>query len=178
MPLLDIHLHSNKSYEFEANGNINYVTIFSFIAMLILLIACVNFMNLSTARSANRAREVGIRKVAGSTRGHLILQFLLESVLLSFFSLLLALGIALLLLPMFNTLAGKELHAGMLFSGRFLALLVAVVFFGGLHRRQLSRLLPVGFQPIQVLKGRIASGFKSSWLRAAWSSSSSPSPSC
>jgi putative ABC transport system permease protein len=167
MPLLDIHLHSNKSYEFEANGNINYVTIFSFIAVLILLIACVNFMNLSTARSANRAKEVGIRKVAGSTQGHLILQFLLESVLLSFFSLLLALGIALLLLPMFNTLAGKELHAGMLFSGRFLSVLVALVFLVGCIAGSYPAFYLSGFQPIQVLKGKIASGFKGSWLRSS-----------
>jgi putative ABC transport system permease protein len=100
MPLEDIHLHSNKGYEMEPNGNaITYVYIFSFIAILILVIACVNFMNLSTARSANRAKEVGIRKVAGSTKGNLITQFLTESVLLSFFSLLLALGIALSCCP-------------------------------------------------------------------------------
>ena len=167
MPLLDIHLHSNKSYEFEANGNINFVTIFSFIAILILLIACVNFMNLSTARSANRAKEVGIRKVAGSTKGHLILQFLLESVLLSFFSLLLALGIALLLLPLFNTLAGKELHAGMLFSGRFLLMLVVLVFLVGCLAGSYPAFYLSSFQPIQVLKGKIASGFKSSWLRSS-----------
>ena len=68
MPLTDIHLHSDKSYEIEVNGNITYVYIFSVIAIFILLIACVNFMNLSTARSANRAKEVGIRKVAGSLR--------------------------------------------------------------------------------------------------------------
>jgi len=166
MPLLDIHLHSNKSYEFEANGNINYVTIFSFIAVLILLIACVNFMNLSTARSANRAKEVGIRKVAGSTKGNLILQFLLESVLLSFLSLLLALGIALLLLPMFNTLAGKDLHAAMLFSGKFLLVLVAVVFLVGCIAGSYPAFYLSGFQPIQVLKGRVASGFKGSWLRS------------
>ncbi|HEY6978512.1 MAG TPA: ABC transporter permease, partial [Chitinophagaceae bacterium] len=78
MPLTNIHLHSDKSYEFEANGNITYVYIFSMIAVFILLIACVNFMNLSTARSANRAKEVGIRKVSGSSRAHLITQFLTE----------------------------------------------------------------------------------------------------
>lgn len=75
MPLTDIHLHSDKSYEIEANGNVTYVYIFSIIALFILLIACVNFMNLSTARSANRAKEVGIRKVVGSTRSNLITQF-------------------------------------------------------------------------------------------------------
>ena len=84
MPLTDIHLHSDKSYEIEANGNAADVYIFSVIAIFILLIACVNFMNLSTARSANRAKEVGIRKVAGSLRSHLIAQFLTESVLIKF----------------------------------------------------------------------------------------------
>jgi putative ABC transport system permease protein len=166
-PLTDIHLHSNLSYEMEANGNINYVYIFSFIAVLIMLIACVNFMNLSTARSANRAREVGIRKVAGSTKGHLIIQFLTESVLLSFFSLLLALGIALLLLPMFNNLAGKELHAGVLFSGRFLPILVALVLLVGCIAGSYPAFYLSSFQPIQVLKGKIAAGFRSSWLRSS-----------
>src|SRR5260370_9871639 len=88
-------------------------------------------MNLSTARSANRAKEVGIRKVAGSTKGHLIIQFLTESILLSLFSLVLALGIAVLLLPMFNQLAGKSLHPYVLFSGRFLPLLILLVLLFG-----------------------------------------------
>jgi putative ABC transport system permease protein len=166
MPLTDIHLHANKSGEIEANGNISYVYVFSFIAILILLIACVNFMNLSTARSAGRAKEVGIRKVAGSTKTHLIVQFLTESVLLSFFSLLLALGIALLLLPMFNNLSGKELHAGMLFSPRFLPVLVLLVFVVGCLAGSYPAFYLSSFQPIQVLKGKIAAGFKSSWLRS------------
>ena len=166
MPLRDIHLHSNKSYELEPNGNINYVYIFSFVAILILIIACVNFMNLSTARSANRAKEVGIRKVAGSTKGHLITQFLTESVLISFFSLLLALGIALLLLPMFNQLAGKELHATSLFSLRFLSLLVILVILVGCLAGSYPAFYLSSFQPILVLKGKIASGFKGSMLRS------------
>ncbi|HLX65833.1 MAG TPA: FtsX-like permease family protein, partial [Puia sp.] len=166
MPLEDIHLHSNKGYEMEPNGNINYIYIFSFIAILILVIACVNFMNLSTARSANRAKEVGIRKVSGSTKGHLIVQFLTESILLSFFSLLLALGFALLLLPMFNQLAGKELHAGSLFSLRFLSLLVILVFLVGCLAGSYPAFYLSSFQPILVLKGKIASGFKGSKLRS------------
>ncbi len=166
MPLLDIHLHSNKSAEFEVNGNISYVYVFSFIAILILVIACVNFMNLSTARSANRAKEVGIRKVAGSTRGDLITQFLTESVLLSFFSLVLALGIALLLLPMFNTLSGKEMHAGMLFSGTFLPLLVLLVALVGVLAGSYPAFYLSSFQPIQVLKGKVASGLKGGKLRS------------
>ncbi len=166
MPLEDIHLHSNKSYELEPNGNIHYVYIFSFVAILILIIACVNFMNLSTARSANRAKEVGIRKVVGSTKGHLITQFLTESVLLSFFSLLLALGIAIVLLPMFNQLAGKELLVGSLFSLRFLSLLVLLVFLVGCLAGSYPAFYLSSFQPIMVLKGKIASGFKGSLLRS------------
>jgi len=164
-PLTDIHLHSNKSYELEANSNIQYVYIFSVIAVLILLIACVNFMNLSTARSAQRAKEVGIRKVAGSTKGHLILQFLTESILLSLFSLVLALGIAVLLLPMLNQLAGKSLHPDLLFSGRFLPLLLLLVLLVGCLAGSYPAFYLSSFQPIQVLKGKIAAGFKSSWLR-------------
>jgi putative ABC transport system permease protein len=166
-PLTDVHLHSNKSYELEANSNIQYVYIFSVIAVLILLIACVNFMNLSTARSANRAREVGIRKVAGSTKGHLIIQFLTESILLSLFSLILALGIAVLLLPMFNQLAGKSLHPDVLFSGRFLPILVGLVLLVGCLAGSYPAFYLSSFQPIQVLKGKIATGFKSSWLRSS-----------
>jgi putative ABC transport system permease protein len=166
-PLTDVHLHSNKSGELEANSNIQYVYIFAVIAVLILLIACVNFMNLSTARSANRAREVGIRKVAGSTKGHLIGQFLTESILLSLFSLVLALFIAVLLLPMFNQLAGKSLHSDALFSSRFLPILILLVLLVGCLAGSYPAFYLSSFQPIHVLKGKIAAGFKSSWLRSS-----------
>lgn len=167
MPLTDIHLRSDKSYEIEANGNINYVYIFSVIAVFILLIACVNFMNLSTARSANRAKEVGIRKVAGSSRINLITQFLTESVLLSFLSLLLALLLCVLLLPFFNQLAGKQMLVSTLFSSWLLPVLVALVFIVGCIAGSYPAFYLSSFQPIQVLKGKIASGFKSSWLRSS-----------
>jgi len=166
MPLTDIHLHSNKSYEFEASGNVAYVYIFSVIAIFILLIACVNFMNLSTARSANRAKEVGIRKVAGSLRSNLITQFLTESVIVSFFSLLLALGIAWLLLPLFNQLAGKEMSVFTLLSSWLLPLLIALVVVVGCIAGSYPAFYLSSFQPVQVLKGGIAKGFKSSWLRS------------
>src|SRR5580658_4604594 len=166
-PLTDVHLYSNKSGELEANSNIQYVYIFAVIAMLILLIACVNFMNLSTARSANRAREVGIRKVAGSTKGHLILQFLTESILLSLFSLVLGLCIAVLLLPMFNQLAGKSLHPDVLFSSRFLPILILLVLLVGCLAGSYPAFYLSSFQPIHVLKGKMAAGFKSSWLRSS-----------
>ncbi|HTB26287.1 MAG TPA: ABC transporter permease, partial [Puia sp.] len=166
MPLTDIHLHSNKSYEFEANGNITYVYIFSIIAIFILLIACVNFMNLSTARSANRAKEVGIRKVAGSLRSNLITQFLTESVLTSFFSLVIAIGIAALLLPLFNQLAGKQMRVWTLFSTWLLPVLVALIIVVGCIAGSYPAFYLSSFQPVQVLKGSIAKGFKSSWLRS------------
>jgi putative ABC transport system permease protein len=170
-PLTDVHLHSNKSYELEANSNIQFVYIFSVVAVLILLIACVNFMNLSTARSANRAKEVGIRKVAGSTRGHLIIQFLTESILLSLFALVLALCIAVLLLPMLNQLAGKSLHPDELFSGRFLSILILLVLLVGCLAGSYPAFYLSSFQPIHVLKdsrgnrSSVAAGFRSSWLR-------------
>jgi len=166
MPLTDIHLHSNKSYEFEANGNVAYVYIFSVIAIFILLIACVNFMNLSTARSANRAKEVGIRKVAGSLRSSLITQFLTESVLVSFFSLLLALGLAWLLLPLFNQLAGKQMSVFTLLSSWLLPLLIALIVVVGCIAGSYPAFYLSSFQPVQVLKGSIAKGFKGSWLRS------------
>lgn len=167
MPLTDIHLHSNRSYEQEANGSITYVYIFSLIAVLILVIACVNFMNLSTARSANRAKEVGIRKVAGSTRGHLITQFLTESVLLSLFALFLALGVVAILLPLFNGLAGKQLHFTTLFSSRLLPLLILLVFLVGCLAGSYPAFYLSSFRPIAVLKGKISAGFRSSWLRSS-----------
>ena len=107
-PLTAIHLHSNKIAEFDANGSIEYVYIFSAIAVFILLIACVNFMNLSTARSANRAKEVGIRKVLGSMRSGLISQFLIESVLISLISLMLALGLAAIAVAGFQRAIGQR----------------------------------------------------------------------
>ncbi len=166
MPLTDIHLHSDKSYEFEANGNINYVYIFSVIAGLILLIACVNFMNLSTARSANRAKEVGIRKVAGSLKSDLIAQFLTESVLISLFSLFLAYLAALVLLPFFNQLSGKEIHFSALYSTWMLPFLFGLVIVVGCAAGFYPAFYLSSFQPVQVLKGTIARGFKSSWLRS------------
>ena len=164
-PLTAIHLHSNKTAELEANGNIQYVYIFSAIALFILLIACVNFMNLSTARSANRAKEVGVRKVLGSLRVNLITQFMIESVLISFIAMLLALGLAWLLLPVFNDLAAKQMSIG-LFSRPWLApSMLALVLVVGTLAGSYPAFFLSAFQPIVVLKGSVAAGFKRSWLR-------------
>jgi len=167
MPLTDIHLHSEKTFEYEANGNINYVYTFSVIAILILMIACVNFMNLSTARSSNRAKEVGVRKVTGSTRGNLIIQFLIESVLMSYCSLLIALLLASLLLPVFNYVAGKEMQVGTLLSSWLTPALIVLVFVVGCIAGSYPAFYLSSFKPVQVLKGKIATGFKSSWLRSS-----------
>jgi putative ABC transport system permease protein len=164
-PLADIHLHSNKMGELNANGNIQFVYLFSAIALVILLIACVNFMNLSTARSANRAKEVGVRKVLGSLRKNLIQQFLTESILLSFIALGFAILIAWMLLPYFNQLAGKSIHLNLMFQPLMLLSLVLLMLIVGLLAGSYPAFFLSAFQPIDVLKGKLAKGFKGSFIR-------------
>ncbi len=152
--LPDIHLKSDLNGEFEANGNIKNVYIFSVIAFFVLIIACINFMNLATARSARRAREVGIRKVSGSSRLLLITQFLVESVILTLVSVFLALLLVRLLLPWFNDWLGLELSFELLGSGMMILLLAA----GGILLGILSGLYPAlflsAYQPLKVLKSQ------------------------
>ena len=164
-PLTAIHLHSNKQGDLEGNGNAEYVYIFSGIALMILLIACVNFMNLSTARSSNRAKEVGVRKVLGSLRANLIQQFLTESFLISFIALVIAILVAWLLLPYFNQLAGKEISAAALLQPSMLLSLIVLMLIVGLLAGSYPAFFLSSFQPIHVLKGKLAKGFKRSWLR-------------
>ena len=165
-PLANIHLHSNKGSELAGNGNAQFVYIFSAIALLILLIACVNFMNLSTARSSNRAKEVGVRKVLGSLKGDLIQQFLTESLLISFIALIVAILIACLLLPYFTQLAAKDIHVSTLFQPKMLMLLFALMLIVGLLAGSYPAFFLSSFQPTDVLKGKLAGGFKRSWLRS------------
>jgi putative ABC transport system permease protein len=164
-PLTDIHLHSNKTAELDGNGSVEYVYIFSGIALLILLIACVNFMNLSTARSSNRAKEVGVRKVLGSLKKNLIQQFLTESLLISSIALVFSLLIAWLLLPYFNQLAGKDIHSTTLLQPYMLVSLIVLMLIVGLLAGSYPAFFLSSFQPIDVLKGKLAGGFKRSWLR-------------
>ncbi len=164
-PLTAIHLHSNKQGELDGNGNAEYVYIFSGIALMILLIACVNFMNLSTARSSNRAKEVGVRKVLGSLRANLIQQFLTESFLISFVALVIAILMAWLLLPYFNQLAGKEINAAALLQPNMVLSLIVLMLIVGLLAGSYPAFFLSSFQPIDVLKGKLAKGFKRSWLR-------------
>jgi putative ABC transport system permease protein len=166
IPLTKIHLESSSIDELEPNGNIVYVYIFSAVAIFVLLIACVNFMNLSTARSSNRAREVGVRKVLGSPRSALILQFLTESVMVTLVGALIALFGAWAFLGLFNHVSGKELTVTpQIFAWLLPALFVIIIVVGCLAGSYPAFYLS-GFQPIQVLKGKLAAGFKNSWLRS------------
>ncbi|NNE76310.1 MAG: FtsX-like permease family protein, partial [Pricia sp.] len=120
IPLTDIHLHSSRGVEIGVNGNIQYVYIFSAVAIFILLLACINFMNLTTARSSGRAKEVGIRKVLGTRKKLLIWQFLIESVATALVALACGIAFAWLTLDWFNAIAGKEMSITMLFQPRYL----------------------------------------------------------
>jgi putative ABC transport system permease protein len=162
IPVTQIHLYSDLPNELEATGSIKSVYSFIVIAIIILLIACVNFMNLSTARSAGRAKEVGVRKVLGSQRSNLISQFLTESMLTSFIALILAIGVATLLLPYLNDLAGKQMRFEI---GKVFFLLVLAALVVGLLAGSYPAFFLSSFEPVKVLKGKIATGLKGGWLR-------------
>jgi len=164
-PITDIHLRSNRQYELGTNSSITYVYIFSVIALFVLLIACINFMNLSTARSANRAREVGIRKVLGSSRKFLIAQFLSESILITLSASILAVLAAWALLPLFNQLSGKELALNLHIAGWLIPVLLAIVLIVGILAGSYPAFYLSAFQPIHVLKGKVSAGFKGSFFR-------------
>jgi len=166
MPMTDIHLRSDKFPELAVNGSEQNVFIFSAVAFFILLIACINFMNLSTARSANRAKEVGIRKVLGTERSTLIRQFLTESTLVAFISLLIALLITLFILPFFNDLSGKSLTIQSLFQPGFLPILLLLPIVVGFLAGSYPAFYLSSFQPITVLKGKLAGGFRKSSFRS------------
>jgi putative ABC transport system permease protein len=164
-PILSIHLHSDKTSELSANSDITYVYLFGSVAFFILIIACINFMNLSTARSANRAKEVGVRKVLGSLRSHLVRQFLMESILLSLFSFIVALSIVYLVLPSFNILAERNLVIPT--SPLFVLTLLSGALLIGLLAGVYPSLFLSAFKPVNVLKGKVALGMKSGAVRSS-----------
>jgi putative ABC transport system permease protein len=166
-PVTDIHLYSNRLGDLDANSNVEVVYIFSAIAVLILLIACANFMNLSTARSSNRAKEVGVRKVLGSLKKNLIQQFLTESMLISILALIASIVIAGFLLPFFNDLSGKQISSAELTRPGMMIALAVLFIIVGLLAGSYPAFYLSAFQPIQVLKGKLAGGFKRSWLQNA-----------
>ena len=165
MPLTDIHLRSDRVAELSVNGSRQYVYIFSAVALFVLLLACVNFMNLSTARSAGRAKEVGIRKVLGTEKKSLITQFLTESILMAVISLLIAIGIVWAGLSYFNNLSGKNFAITDLLKPDYIVFLLllplAVGFMAGIY----PAFYLSSFKPVSVLKGKINAGFTKNNLR-------------
>ena len=165
MPLTDIHLYSDKQVELGVNGSIKYVYIFSAVALFILLIACINFMNLSTARSAHRAREVGIRKVLGTGRSMLIAQFLIEATIMVILALAAALGIVKLAGKYFSEISGKEIDPGVLQQPSFLLFLLLLPLLVGTLAGFYPAFFLSSFKPIAVLKGQ-SQGVRRSRLRS------------
>jgi putative ABC transport system permease protein len=164
-PVRDIHLKSYEIHDRLSHGDIRFVWLFGTVATFILIIACINFINLSTAKSANRAKEVGIRKVVGSLRSSLVKQFLTESMLFSFLSFVLGLLVAWLLLPYFNTLSAKTLSFPFEEWWLLPILIGAALIIGVLAGIYPSFYLSA-FKPIDVLKGKVSRGSKSSTIRS------------
>lgn len=165
-PLLDIHLKSNSGHEIEPNGDILYVYIFSASAILILVLACINFMNLSIARSSTRAKEVGIRKVSGSGRQQLLVQFLSESVMLTCLSLVVSVILVLIVLPFFNTLSSKQINFSLLENWTIVPALLGFVLLIGILTGLYPALFLSSFVPVQVLKGKFSLDGKTNWFRS------------
>jgi ABC-type antimicrobial peptide transport system permease subunit len=163
--LKDIYLKSDFAYDFTMRGDLNNVITFSAIAFLVLLIACINFMNLTTARSSNRAKEIGLRKVVGAKRENVILQFFSESIFMSFLSFVIALIVVVLLLPKFNDLSGKELLPKLILEPMIMTMLILVALVTGILAGSYPALYLSAFNPIKVLKGKLVSGSKGSLLR-------------
>ncbi|MBN2246067.1 MAG: ABC transporter permease [Candidatus Aminicenantes bacterium] len=164
-PLRSIHLHSQRENELERNSDMTYVYLFIGIGLFILLLACMNFMNLATARSSNRAKEVGLRKVVGAQKPQLIRQFLGESFILTFIALIFSLVLVLLTLQVFRNISGKEISINV-FSNPILilgllGLLIAVGFIGGSY----PAFFLSAFRPVEVIQGKFKRGAKSSGLR-------------
>ncbi len=148
----DLYLHGNFENGVSGGGRISYVNLFSIIAVFILIIACINFINLSTARAVRRAKEVGIKKVAGASRGNLVLQYLSESLMITLLSVLLAVVLVVLLLPAFNNITGKMLHLEM--DAGLLGVLVGLTIFTGVLAGSYPAIYLSGFNPGLVLKGK------------------------
>ena len=165
-PLKDIHLKSNRQFELAANGNITYVYILSVVAAFILLVACINFMNLATARSSKRAREVGVRKVLGSSRWHLIFQFLSESFILTAVASIIALLLAWVALPWFNQLSGKQFEVSLYSVLTMLPVFIVMILMVSALAGAYPAFFLSAFKPITVLKGALHSGLKKNHLRS------------
>jgi putative ABC transport system permease protein len=164
-PLTRIHLYSTNAGEPEPTGSMTYVYIFGLVAVFLVLIAAMNYMNLSTARSTRRAREVGLRKVVGSRRGPLVLQFLSESTVFTIISLIISLIILIAFLPKFNNLAGKSFDLHILYSPVILLTILGVLVIVGVVGGSYPAFFLSRFSPVTVLKGEITQGSAGSLFR-------------
>jgi putative ABC transport system permease protein len=164
-PLTEIHLTSDIAGEFEPNGNKNYIYIFMVVAVFILAMACINFMNLNTAKSTRRAREVGIRKVSGATKSKLINQFLSESILISLISLIVALLIVESILPVFREFTARNLFLHYLENPWTIPSLIIMAFLIGILSGSYPSFVLSSFQPVKVLKGKFNQGSKGVSIR-------------
>jgi putative ABC transport system permease protein len=167
-PLTDIHLYSDfsSSSELEAGGDVKTVYIFTAVAVFMLLIACMNFMNLSTAGATKRSKEIGVKKVLGSRRSHLIQQFLMESFISTAVSMILAALLVTVALPVFNQLSGKELETGLLLSPTVVAALLSLTIVVTLLAGTYPAFFLSSFKPIVALKNKIASGGSNRGIRS------------
>jgi putative ABC transport system permease protein len=165
-PVKDIHLHSHLDGELQPTSDISYLYIFGAIGLFILMIACINFMNMSTARSAGRAKEVGLRKTLGSMKSQLVFQFLAESTIYAFLAMILAILVFFLLLPSFNLLSGKELDYHILLTPWMFFTLLSITLLTGLLAGSYPAFYLTAFRAAETLKGNLKSGVKSGWIRA------------
>ena len=154
--ITDIHLHSKIQDEAEEGGDISVIYIFGAVSAFMLIIACINYMNLATARSANRAKEVGVRKVMGSQRKQLIMQFITESVVLTLIALVLSILLIYALLPAFNSLANKHLPFNYILQTPVVLTLLGVTLFSGIVGGSYPAFYLSGFNPVNVLKGKLS----------------------
>lgn len=166
-PLTDIHLHSNFDDRAGELGSMTYLYLFSALAFFVLIIACINFMNLATARSQQRAKEVGVRKLVGVQRSMLIMQFLSESLLLAFLALIVAAGLVEFFLPFFNQLSGKALEVNYFQEGFVAAGFIAIALLVGILAGSYPAFFLSRFQPVEVLKGKFSRHLGGARLRQA-----------
>ncbi len=157
------YLYNNFVNGVQSGGRIEYVKLFSIIAIFILIIACINFMNLSTAKASRRMKEVGIKKVIGASRGSLIFQYISESMLMAFFSLVIALAIVILILPAFKEITGKEINVH--FDAGLIISIIGITFITGIIAGSYPALYLSRFKPVAILKGKLNTSLGESWIR-------------
>ncbi len=164
-PLTDIHLRSQHTDEIEVNNDIQYIYIFGSVALLITILACINFMNLSTARSASRAKEVGVRKVVGADYKKLILQFFLESYFYIGISIFLSFLLVMAIMPVFNVFTNKQLSSALLFKPVFVGIGIVFTILVGLLAGSYPAFYLAHFNPVEVLKGKLRAQLRSYGIR-------------